>query len=64
MAAFSGGGVFWLHAPMPSSPKVLRKAVSGMLPKNKLRKVFMERLHLFSDTVGTPVHDGAGAVFV
>lgn len=31
------------------SPEIIRHAVYGMLPKNKLRKQFMKRLYIFKD---------------
>ena len=39
------------HTHTLSLSQVLRKAVYGMLPKNKLRKKYMNRLHLFPDEV-------------
>ncbi|GMM34796.1 mitochondrial 54S ribosomal protein YmL23 [Saccharomycopsis crataegensis] len=56
---------YWSHSTKPGNLKLvtmekmaadkgfgelLRKAVSGMLPKNKLRKVRLERLKLFDDS--------------
>ncbi|HIH2763173.1 MAG TPA: 50S ribosomal protein L13 [Candidatus Azoamicus sp.] len=30
---------------------VLRNAISGMLPKNKLRKIFLRRIRIYSDDI-------------
>ncbi|KNZ56590.1 ribosomal protein L13 [Puccinia sorghi] len=38
-----------LMAQNPTMVSILRKAVSGMLPKNKLRDRRLERLHIFPD---------------
>jgi len=44
-----GKGVTATHFVSYFAPQIIRQAVSGMLPKNKLRERRLERLRIFPD---------------